>query len=141
MESPSVVAKEPRKHSLKFKKIWMTSLVIVAALAILGGTFLVLKVVYADNTFCQPTDGYQLITSRMATDASGNTVFILRGLVSTGEGSPGGKSITIPPCGSNDPVVQVKNNMIINLDGQQYILAAGSIGQDVQSNPTPGLQP
>ncbi len=98
-------------------------------------------VVSADNTYCQTTDGYQLITQRKATDVSGNDLFILRGVIATGEGSVGGSKITIPPCGSLDPDIPVVNNLFITLDGKQVFLAAGSVLRDTLPNPTQDPQP
>jgi hypothetical protein len=119
--------------------------VVALGLMLVGGVvgIWINGMVIAGSTYCQPPDGYQFITDQKATDASGNYVYILRGIIATGEGSTGGNKISIPPCGSLDPDVQVINNMLINLDGQQYILAAGSIGRDtsVSPNPTPTPQP
>ena len=99
-------------------------------------------VVSANSTYCQPPEGYQFVTGRNATDASGNSVYILRGVIATGEGSVGGNKISIPPCGSQDPDVQVINNMLITLDGKQVILAAGSIiGRDISISPNPTQNP
>ena len=140
MENTSSVLRDQTRKPLKFPKGAITTVAVIICLGLIlaGGAIGIWfnGVASADNTYCQKTDGYQVITQRMATDLNGNTLYILRGVIATGEGSVGGVKITIPPCGSLDPDIPVVNNLFINLDGKQVFLAAGSIGQDVPPNPT-----
>jgi len=95
----------------------------------------------ANGTDCKAPEGYSLVNDRMAHDLAGNPVFIVRGIVATGEGTAGGKEITLPPCGSEDSSLTVINNVFIILDGKQVFLAAGSVGRDLSANPTEVPQP
>lgn len=115
---------------------------------VIGIAFAVLFVVFftivlpavANGTECTAPNGYEMITNRSATDLNGNPLFILRGVIATGEGTIGGKKITLPPCGSEESSLATVNNMFIILDGKQVLLAAGSIGMDL-ANPTQEPQP
>ena len=94
-----------------------------------------------DLESCQPPPGYTFVTGRMATDMLGDPIFIARGIYATGQGSPGGKAVTIPPCGSPDPALEQVAGVFVRLDGQQVFLAAGSVGRDVKRPASTPLVP
>lgn len=114
------------------------TLIVVASMTVIA---LGLLAITADGSKCVAPQGYQLVENRMAHDLAGNTVFIGRGVISTGEGTVGGKEIVLPPCGSKDSSLKATDSLFIILDGKQVFLAAGSVGRDVLVNPTEAPQP
>lgn len=93
------------------------------------------------NATCSSSDDYILIENRIASDLSGNPVFIVRGVAATGEGTPGGGKFVIPACGSSDPSILEIRNVNLILDGHQIFLLSGSVGRDLSGNPTEAPQP
>lgn len=93
------------------------------------------------NATCESTDDFTLIENRLASDLSGNPVFIVRGVIATGEGTPGGGKVVIPACGSSDPSILEIRNVNLILDGRQVFLLSGSVGRDLSENPTEAPQP
>lgn len=93
------------------------------------------------NATCESSYDFTLIENRMASDLSGNPVFIVRGVVATGEGTPGGGKVIIPACGSSDPSILEIRNVNLILDGRQVFLLSGSVGRDLSENPTEAPQP
>ena len=122
------------------KKSWIIFGTVVLAVAFVVFFTIVLPAM-ANGTECTAPEGYQLVENRMAFDLNGNPVFIVRGIIATGEGSVGGKKVTLPSCGSEDSAIQEVNNVFIILDGRQVFLAAGSLGRDLSANPTLEPQP
>lgn len=109
---------------------------LVVALIVVGGVIFFgwVMPVIANGTACQAPNGYEMVTNKMVTDLSGNEIFILRGVIATGESVQGGKKIVLPPCGTTETGLATINNMFVVMDGKQVFLAAGTIGVD--SNPT-----
>ncbi len=116
------------------------TIVVLIAVAFVVLFVLVLPI-EANGTDCEAPEGYSLVNDRMAYDLAGNPVFVVRGVIATGEGTAGGREITLPPCGSKDFSLTVINNVFIILDGKQVFLAAGSVGRDLSANPTAAPQP
>jgi len=128
--------KKVRKVVLVVTSIVFVVVVLIVAVLVFGKQVLAL----AGRSDCTAPAGYQSITNRMVTDTSGNPVYVIRGIYTTGEGTRGGKSVTLPPCGSNDSSIETINNFYIMLDGEKVILVAGSIGRDatpLQETPQP----
>ncbi|KKR89966.1 MAG: hypothetical protein UU51_C0021G0009 [Microgenomates group bacterium GW2011_GWC1_41_20] len=119
------------------------AVIIVVGLVVIAVIGLVMSnaPVFANSECLAPNENYQLVENRMASDLAGNPVYIVRGILVSGEGSVGGKKVVIPACGSRDEGIEEVNNVNLVLDGRQVFLISGSVGRDLSSNPTLEPQP
>ena len=93
-----------------------------------------------DITRCVAPDGFTNVANVMASDpGSGEVVYVVRGIVSTGSPIMGSKKIVIPACGSSDPSLTNVTNMYLRIDGKDTYLASGAIGYG--SAPLASTQP
>ena len=108
---------------IKVRKV----LLVVCGIALVGSLIWV-GFTPRDITSCNAPEGYTYVTNVMARDLGKNPVYVARAIIATGEGTPGGKRIVIPACGSSDPSLMNVSNIFIVIDGRLAFVANGAIG-------------
>lgn len=102
---------------------------VIIILGIVGVTIWGVYTFRNDITACNAPDGFANVANIMASDpGSGEVVYVVRGIVSTGAPIMGSKKIVIPACGSSDPSLTNVTNMYLRIDGKDTYLASGAIG-------------
>ncbi len=78
---------------------------------------------------CKAPEGYVLVRNTMATNmAESKQFFIIEAIVSYGDGTLAGQTVTVPACFTNDDSLQNVGGIFARIDGKTAYIASGVIG-------------
>lgn len=132
MNSREIGKEKEGSHKSGFQR-WKGLIAVVGIFLLLATIFLTQRAkVEAKSITCTAPVGYELVSNTMATNLAGQSFYIARAIVNSGDGASGGKAVSIQACVSKDPALQTVGGVFAYLrDGRMVFIASAVIGVEV----------